>query len=140
MSLQNIPLNNSPNQSMTVQLQVDGATLTLNLTLSYDRMAGYWIMSISDVSNNLLIDSIPMVCGSYPAANLLQQQRYLAIGSAFIIKGPPTGASVNSSGYGAGGYGAGGYGGDTGEGGIDYPDSTNLGSAFQLWWGDTPNV
>src|ERR1035437_4090631 len=107
MSLQQIPLTNSPNQTLTVQLNVDGVSLTLNLTVSYCRMAGYWIMSISDVNNNLLIDSIPMLCGRYPAANLLQQQVYLHIGSAYIIN---TGNSVptNGTGYGEGGYGEGG--------------------------------
>jgi hypothetical protein len=141
MSLQLIPLNNSPNQSMTVLLQVDGAPLTLNITIKFDEMAGYWILSISDVNNNLLIDSVPMLCGGYPAANLLQQQRYLAIGSWYIINvanGLPTGSS--GIGYGQGDYGQGGYGGESGQGGVDFPDATNLGTSFQLWVGDTPLV
>ena len=137
MSLQQVPITNSPNQTLAVQLTVDGLSITLNLTISFDEMAGYWVMSISDVNNNLLIDSIPMICGNYPAANLLEQQVYLAIGSAFIIN---TGNSVPTNGenYGQGGYGQGGYGGQAGQGGIDYPDSTNLGTTFQLWWGSTP--
>jgi len=139
MSLQQVPLTNSPNQTLTVNLEVDGKPLTLNLTVDYNEMAGYWIISISDINNNLLIDSIPMLCGSYPAANLLQQQRYLAIGSAFIIN---TGNAipVYGVGYGQGGYGQNGYGGQTGQGGIDYPDNTTLGTIFQLWWDDTPSV
>ena len=139
MSLQQIPLTNSPNQTMTVALTVDGLSLTLNLTISFDRMAGYWILSISDVNNNLLIDSIPMLCGSYPAANLLAQQVYLGIGSCYVIN---TGNSIPTSGpgYGSGGYGQGGYGGQAGQGGIDYPDDTNLGTTFELWWGDSPSA
>lgn len=138
MSLQLVPLTNSPNQAFTVQLQVDGNPLSLNLTIRYDNMAGYWVMSISNVNNVLLIDSIPMICGGYPAANLLQQQRYLAIGSCFIINIAnliPTGSNI---GYGQGGYGQGPYGGELAQGGIDYPDDTNLGQTFQLWWDDTP--
>jgi hypothetical protein len=141
MSLQLIPLTNSPNQQFTVLLQVDGAPLTLNLTIKFNEMAGYWILSISDVNNNLLVDSVPMICGSYPAANLLQQQRYLNIGSWYIINvanGTPTGGS--GIGYGQGGYGQGPYGGQAGQGGEDYPDSSNLGTDFQLWVDDTPNV
>lgn len=141
MGLQQIPISNAPNQSFTVQLQVDGAPLSLNLTISYDTMAGYWIMSISDINNNLLIDSIPMLCGGYPAANLLQQQKYLAIGSAFIINvanSTPTGGSA--IGYGQGGYGQGPYGGESGQGGEDWPNDQNLGTSFILFWGDTPSV
>jgi hypothetical protein len=126
---------------LTVQLQVDGNTLTLNLIIKYDDMAGYWIMSISDISNNLLIDSIPMICGAYPAANLLQQQRYLAIGSAFIVNvGNTSSVGGGNIGYGQGGYGQGPYGGQEGQGGVDYPNQFNLGTTFQLWWGDTPSV
>lgn len=139
MSLQQIPLTNSPNQSFTVQLQVDGRPLSLNLTVKFNEMAGYWILSISDVNNRLLIDSVPMITGGYPAANILQQQRYLAIGSWYIVNVsniiPNT---VSGVGYGQGFYGFGGYGGESGLSGIDFPDDTNLGIDFQLWVGDTP--
>lgn len=141
MSLQLIPLTNSPNQQLTVLLQVDGSPLTLNLTIGFDRMAGYWILSISDANNNLLIDSVPMICGTYPAGNLLQQQRYLKIGSWYIVNVANLIASGGSAtGYGSGGYGAGPYGGESGQGGEDYPDDTNLGTDFQLWVNDTPLV
>jgi hypothetical protein len=140
VSLQQIPITNSPNQSLTAQLQVDGFPLTLNLTISFNEMAGYWVLGISDVNNNLLIDSIPMICGTYPAGNLLQQQKYLAIGSAYIINTANSIPTGSNFGYGQGGYGQGVYGGQVAQGGIDYPNSTNLGTAFQLWWNDTPAV
>jgi hypothetical protein len=141
MSLQQIPITNSPNQSFTVQLQVDGAPLSLNLTIKFNEMAGYWMLSISDISNNLLIDSIPMLTGGYPAANLLQQQAYLKIGSWYVINVANTTPSGGSGlGYGQGGYGQGPYGGGSAQGGEDYPDASNLGTAFQLWVGDTPTV
>jgi hypothetical protein len=141
MSLQIVPLTNSPNQQLTVLLQVDGAPLTLNLTVKFNEMAGYWLLSVSDSSNNLLIDSIPMICGNYPAGNLLQQQRYLAIGSWYIVNvANLTVTGASDVGYGQGGYGFGGYGGASGQGGQDYPDASNLGTAFQLWVGDTPLI
>jgi hypothetical protein len=141
MALQMIPLSNQPNQSFTVQLQVDGLPLSLNLTIRFNQMAGYWILSISDVNNNLLIDSVPMLTGSYPAANLLEQQRYLAIGSWYIINVSNTQVSGTSGiGYGEGGYGLGPYGGESGLSGTDYPNQYNLGTDFQLWVGDTPLV
>jgi len=139
MALQVIPINNSPNQSYTVQLQVDGVSLTLGIAIKFNEMAGYWLLSIFDVYGNLLIDSVPMLVGSYPAANLLQQQRYLAIGSWYVVNVSNLSTQTESGGgYGEGFYGLGPYGGESGQGGLDYPNSTNLGTDFQLWVGDTP--
>lgn len=42
-------------------------------------------MTIADKSGNTLIDGVPLVSGSYPAANLLRQYQYLNIGSAYIV-------------------------------------------------------
>jgi hypothetical protein len=107
-----IPLTASPNQSFAVTLQVDGKPLTLNLVISWSAMAGYWTMSISDVNDVLLLDSIPLITGWYPAANILCQYEYLQIGSAFIL--------------------------NDGNSESDYPGSTDLGTAFSLLWDDTP--
>jgi hypothetical protein len=91
---------------------VDGQPLTLNLTLRWSYMAGYWVMSISDANQNLLLDGIPLITGWYPAANLLAQHRYLKIGSAYIL--------------------------NAGNVEADYPGINNLGDQFQLLWDDTP--
>jgi hypothetical protein len=77
-------------------------------------MAGYWLMTIFDSSGNLLIGSIPLITGIYPSANLLAQQVYLAIGSAYIL--------------------------NLGNRSADYPGINNLGSDFVLLWDDTPAV
>jgi hypothetical protein len=94
---------------MRVALSVDGSTLVLNLRVNYNETAKYWIMAVSDASNNLLIDSLALVTGFYPAANLLPPS--LGIGSAQVL---------NVSGTSQ-----------------DYPDATNLGSDFLLVWDDT---
>jgi hypothetical protein len=107
-----IPLTSDPNQSFTSTLQVDGAALTLNFTVKWNEMAGYWVMSVSDSSDDLLLDSIPMITGWYPGANLLAQYGYLKIGSAFII--------------------------NVGTSDSDYPGKSDLGTNFQLLWSDTP--
>ncbi|HEY3987937.1 MAG TPA: hypothetical protein VGM02_01480 [Acidobacteriaceae bacterium] len=110
MSLQQIPLDNSPHQTFTVSLNVDGNNLTLQLAINFNVMSGYWVLGISDAQGNLLLSSIPLLCGVWPAANLLAQYRYLKIGSAYVINQGST---------------------------LDSPDSTTLGSQFELWWGDT---
>lgn len=139
--LQVIPLTTAPNQSFTVSLQIDGTTTTLNVTVSYNSMSGYWVLAIYDASGNLLIDSTPVLTGSYPAANILGQQRYLNIGAWYIVNvsNIPV-ASGTDEGYGEGGFGGGDYGGQIGQSGTDYPDNTNLGTDFQLWIDDTPTV
>ena len=111
MPAQIVPLDTSPNQNFQIALSVDGATLTLQLTIRYNEMASLWMMTIRDSSGNLLLDSVPMVTGDFPAGNLLQQHGYLKIGSAYII---------NVSG-----------------GTSDRPDATNLGTSFLLLWSDT---
>ena len=52
------------------------------------------------------------ICGGFPSANLLVPFIYMALGSVYII---------NVSGVAK-----------------DSPDDTDLGTDFQLFWGDTP--
>ena len=107
-----IPLQ-SVNQSLEVDLNIDGGVVTLGLEFRYNRIAGYWTMQISNpTSGKVLVDSIPLVRGNIGAANLLGQYAYLNIGSAYLLK--------NREAQG------------------DYPDETNLGTDFQLLWRDTP--
>jgi hypothetical protein len=107
-----IPVTNAPDQTLSVSLSIDSRILTVGLRLRYSEVAGYWVLSISDRTGNLLVDSVPVVCGWYPAANLLQQYAYLQIGSLFCIN-----ASSSNQ---------------------DYPDQTTLGQDFLLLWDDTP--
>lgn len=112
MASQILPLTNAPDQTMSVSLTVDGAPLTLGLRIRFSEIAGYWVLTIKDRRGGLLVDSVPLLTGYYPAANLLQQQAYLGIGSAYLL---------NVSGTDA-----------------DHPDATNLGRDFLLLWDDTP--
>lgn len=110
MSTQIVPLVQAPNQTFTIQLIVDGNPLTLNLTLSYSAMSGWWQLSIANAQNVLLVASLPLITGYYPCANILAQYGYLQIGSAYILN---TGSSPN-----------------------DYPGLNDL-TNFSLLWGDT---
>jgi hypothetical protein len=110
MSDQLVPLTQAANQTFTVQLTIDGQPLTLNLLLSYSAMAGWWQMQVSDAQNNVLIGSVPLVTGYYPAANMLAQYGYLAIGSAYLLN-----TSNDSN---------------------DYPSEYDL-TSFSLLWSDT---
>lgn len=110
MSTQIVPLNTAPNQTFTVQLTVDGSPLTLNLTLSYSAMSGWWQLGIANAQNTVLVAAVPLVTGWYPCANLLAQYGYMQIGSAYLL--------------------------NTGSSSVDYPGINDLPS-FSLLWGDT---
>jgi hypothetical protein len=112
MSAQIVYISSLPNQDVTVQLDVDDAALTLGLALYWDYMCGYWLMDVYDAAGAQLLSGVPMITGSYPAANILGQYAYLKIGSAYVL---------NQS-----------------NGSTDYPTSTNLGTTFVLLWSDTP--
>jgi hypothetical protein len=109
VSAQIVPLTTANNQTFSVQLAVNGQSLTLNLGVSYNAMAGYWQMSIADVNGNPLVASVPLVTGEYPAANLLAQYGYLAIGDAYLL--------------------------NTSDSPADYPGQSNL-NQFTLLWTD----
>lgn len=111
MPAQVIPLDNSPQQTLQVALNVDGGIVRLQLEIYFAEMAAYWLMNISDANGNLLVASIPLITGSWPAANLLAQFGYLRIGSAYII--------------------------NAGQVADDYPNASLLGNSFVLLWDDT---
>lgn len=110
MADQVIPLTTQPLQTFEIALSVGANTLRLNLTIKYNEMAGYWIMTIADQFSNTLLDSIPMLTGTWPRANILSQYQYLGIGSCYLVN---LGNNPN-----------------------DYPDNTNLGRDFVLIWSD----
>jgi ABC-type multidrug transport system permease subunit len=105
-----IPLTQAPNQTFTVQLTVDGNPLTLAFQLAYLAMSGWWQLQVTNVQGVLLVASIPLITGYYPAANMLAQYGYLQIGSAYLL--------------------------NTGNSPDDYPGMNDL-VAFSLLWGDT---
>lgn len=106
-----IPLTTDPSQSFQCTIPIDGKNITLTFLIRYNDIAKYWTMGISDASGNLLIDSLPLVTGEYPAANILAQYAYLGIGSAVVL--------------------------NIGNLPADRPDDTNLGADYYLVWGDT---
>lgn len=106
-----IPLTTDPDQTFTVTVPLNNKNIDLMFRLRYNTEAKYWCLSITDASE-MLIDSMPLLTGNYPASNLLEQYDYFGIGMAMILK------NGNLS--------------------TENPDDTNLGTDFVLVWGD-PN-
>lgn len=106
-----IPLTTDPDQQMTVTIPVNGQNLTLRLRVRYNSQANYWVMTVQDKYGNVLLDSIPLLVGQYPAADILGQYQYLELGSACLV--------------------------NLGNTSQDSPDDTSLGTSFALAWGDS---
>lgn len=102
-----IPLDAAPNQTWQVALQIDGAVKIMQAALNYNSVAGYWALTLQDAQGNLLLASKPLLTG----LDLFKQFAYLGLGTAAVLNVSNTAA--------------------------DSPNSSNLGSDFQLLWGDT---
>lgn len=107
-----VPVSSNPNQSFLANLTIDGAALRLNLSIRFNEISQYWTMSISDVNNNSILASVPLLTGSWPSANILGQYKYKMIGSAYLLNVTNGGSE------------------------LDYPNGQNLGTDFILLWGD----
>lgn len=107
-SPQIVPLTNAPNQSIAVTLSVNGGSLSLNLSVYYNRQGKFWVMDVADSLFNPLVSSVPLIAGVWPGSNILSAFGYLGIGSAYVI---------NQNGVAS-----------------DWPNDTNLGTDFVLLW------
>ena len=76
-----IPLTTAPNQTLNVALNIDGAVVRLTLFITFSEMAQYWLMSIYNSSGTLLLSSIPLITGSWPAAHRKLVRYQLGAGS-----------------------------------------------------------
>jgi hypothetical protein len=85
MAYQQIPLDNSPNQSIDITLEVDDVNINLSLFIYYNAVAGYWVMDIQKDGVDVLV-GVPFVTG----LNLLEQYAYLGIGSTYLVKAGET--------------------------------------------------
>lgn len=98
-----IPLIASP---QTLSIAMGGVTYSLNVY--WCRPAGLWMLDVSDVNNNPIIQGIPLVTG----ADLLAQYKYAGIGGQLIAQ--------------------------TDNNALLPPDFTSLGSTANLYFVTTP--
>jgi hypothetical protein len=103
-----IPLTSEPDQRLRVTIPIDGKNVTLRLRCRYNSIASCWMMTISDDTGNVLLDSLPLLPGDYPAGDLLRPHRYLGLGSACLVNAGaqptfpsdgPTSATLGSGGW-----------------------------------------
>ena len=75
-----VPMQALPNHSFGCVVPIDGGNTSLRFRLMYNELAGYWVVNISRNGETLLA-GLPMV----PAQDILEQFKYLEIGSAWIV-------------------------------------------------------
>lgn len=109
----NIPLKSLPNQLARVEVTFDKKKHFYFLKFTYSEVCQYWLMTIMDTFQNIIISNIPLVTGGsiLSSGNILKQFAYKMIGSIMVLKS----SNVNN----------------------DYPNEKQLGAEFKLIWGDT---
>lgn len=75
-----IPLDNSPNQTFDITLNIFGKNKTLNLGFTYIKDK-YWKMSIVQ-KDTCHVASVPLLFGD----NLLDGLEYLELGKVYLLK------------------------------------------------------
>lgn len=109
--LYEIPLDSTPDQEFSINIDVDGESIPLILRLRYNTEGNFWHVDISDgKTGQMLVASAPLVTGRRTAVNLMRQFGYLGIGNAITLKVT-----------------------DGADG--DIPGTSNLGTDFLLLWG-----
>jgi hypothetical protein len=100
------------NERKTVTVEVDGVKHALQIRLRFMETLGLWHMSLYDPKTGVcMAESIPLLCGLYPASDLLGPFGALGIGSAYIVPLVKTPTTPN-------------------------PSKTNFGTEYALVWGD----
>jgi len=109
--MQIVPLTSDPNQTINVTLNVNSKNIPLQLNVSFNESANYWVMQIVDpATSKILIDNVPLITGYGNSANILDQYSYMEIGNAYIL--------------------------NVGNSPLDYPDAETIGTDFILLWDD----
>lgn len=110
-----IPLTNSPNQTFSTTIPINGENKSFVFNLKYNYVAKYWLLTISDAATEqILIANIPLLSSTFDFASILKQFEYKLIGNAYVI--PVYDFSLSA------------------------PDNTNIGTDFALMWGDNTYV
>jgi len=107
-----IPAPSSLNERKTITIEADSVKHTLQLRFRFMETLSLWHMSIYDPkTGSCMAESIPLLSGLYPAADLLGPFGSLGIGSACIIPLVKVPTTAN-------------------------PSKSNFGTEYVLVWGD----
>lgn len=81
-----IPLTNSPNQTFTCSVPINGANKRFKFNLWYNYQANYWLFSLYDVQNESWIFlNLPLLVYKGSEWNIIHQLDYMKIGICIIL-------------------------------------------------------
>lgn len=84
--MQKIVLSSTPNQTIEAILSVNGVNRNFQFFIRFNDIANYWVMRITDLdTNEVLLDSVPLLPAIDSSGNILAQYDYLRIGSAYLV-------------------------------------------------------
>lgn len=107
-----IPLTNSPNQTFSCTIPVGDKNLSFEFSLRYNDVAGYWVMSLTDMeTQEILFSELPMLCSYGAFNNMAKQIGYKNFGSIYISATSDYDTATN-------------------------PDDQNIGKKYIMLWGD----
>ena len=75
-----VPMQAIPNHSFSAVVPIDGGNTNLKFRLMYNELAQYWVADVSK-DDTVVLAGLPLI----PAQDILEQYKYLGIGSAAII-------------------------------------------------------
>lgn len=86
MGLIQIPVSNSFNQSFTLALPLSELqTLSLSFFISWNNIANYWQVDISNPDGTRYVSALPLVLRTGVTANMLDFVEYLNIGKMYLL-------------------------------------------------------
>ena len=75
-----VPMQPIPNHQFSCSVPIDNLNLLLRFRMMYNELAGYWVVDISK-GDTPVLSGLPVI----PAQDILEQFKYLGIGSAYIV-------------------------------------------------------
>lgn len=107
----NIPITSYPNQKFVCSIPVNGGNIQFIFSLSYNEIAKYWMITISNYrTNEVYCSNIPILFSYGKFLDILHQLRYKNIGKCMIMPIEEENMSM--------------------------PNDTNLGTIYKMIWGD----
>lgn len=110
-----IPLTNSPNQTFSTSIPVNGENRYFVIELNYIYSCGYWSMTLTDsTTEQILVSNIPLLFSEFDFIDIFRQLGYKEIGEVYIV--PVKGVKGSM------------------------PNYENLGQDYVMLWGDNTYV
>lgn len=78
--IQRVPMQAQPNHSFSAVITLEGKNEKLTFRMTYNEQAQYWLIDIA-LNEKPVLSGLPLV----PAQDILEQFKYLELGSAYII-------------------------------------------------------